>query len=260
MMVTPVADGHEYVPGICGLVKGSVIPGMTGMEAGQSAFGDVFAWFKNLLSWPLQLAVSEGQPGAQTEKVIEQIIPELSRQASQLSFDENSELSLDWFNGRRTPDANAHLRGAITGLTLGSDASRIFRSLVEATCFGSKAIVDRFIEQGIPVKGLIGIGGIAGKSPFIMQMLADVMNMPIRINRSEQTSALGAAMFAATAAGIYQKVEEAMEAMGQGFDIEYYPDKEKKVPLYAKRYKKYQDTGRFFENLNMKNSPAVNIQ
>lgn len=91
-----------------------------------------------------------------------------------------------------------------------------------------------------------------------MQMLADVMNMPIRINRSEQTSALGAAMFAATAAGIYHKVEEAMEAMGQGFDIEYYPDKEK-VALYAKRYKKYQDTGRFFENLNMENSHAVNI-
>jgi L-ribulokinase len=92
----------------------------------------------------------------------------------------------------------------------------MFRALAEATCFGAKAIVDRFVEQGIPVKGLIGLGGVAKKSPFIMQMMADVMNMPIRIHRSEQTCALGAAMFAATLAGIYEKVEDAMQAMGHG--------------------------------------------
>ncbi len=129
---------------------------------------------------------------------------------------------MDWFNGRRTPDANQMLKGALVGMDLGTDAPRIFRAIAEATCFGAKAIVDRFNSQGVPVKGLIGMGGVAKKSPFIMQMMADVMNMPIRIHKSEQTCALGAAMFAATAAGIYGKVEEAMEAMGQGFDAEYH--------------------------------------
>ena len=117
---------------------------------------------------------------------------------------------------------------------MGTDAPHIFKSLVEATCFGAKAIVDRFNEQGVPVKGLIGLGGVAKKSPFIMQMMADVMNMPIRIHKSEQTCALGAAMFAATAAGIYDKVEDAMNAMGQGFDAEYHPDTGN-VAIYKKR-------------------------
>src|SRR5690606_664813 len=147
------------------------------------------------------------------------LLKELSRQAAQISPHDAGELSLDWFNGRRTPDADASLKASITGLTLASDAPAIFRSLAEATCFGSKAIVDRFIEQNIPVKGVIGIGGIARKSPFIMQMLADVLNLPIRVNRSEQTCALGAAMFAATAAGIHPGIQQAMENMGQGFDL-----------------------------------------
>lgn len=256
ILVAPSSEMKgKFVPGICGLVNGSVIPGLIGMEAGQSAFGDVYAWFKNILAWPLQFAVNEDLPDIQAGispnlnfpgKIIDKIIPELSRYASQLSFDNKSELSIDWFNGRRTPDANAHLKGSITGLTLGTDAPKIFRSLVESTCFGSKAIVERFIEQGVPVKGIIGIGGIARKSPFVMQILADVLNMPIKINKSEQTSALGAAMFAATSAGIYEKVEDAMDGMGQGFDIEYMPD-EKKVPVYEGRYKRYRETGKFSE-------------
>src|SRR5699024_6320029 len=137
--------------------------------------------------------------------------------------------------GRRTPDANQMLKGAIAGLELGTDAARIFRALAEATCFGARNIVDRFVEQGVPVKGLIGMGGVAKKSPFIMQMMADVMDMPIRIHKSEQTCAIGAAMFAATAAGIYARVEDAMEAMGQGFDAEYHPNPDQ-VSVYANRY------------------------
>ncbi|MBP9874442.1 MAG: ribulokinase, partial [Haliscomenobacter sp.] len=113
-------------------------------------------------------------------------------------------------------------------------------------CFGAKAIADRFVQEGIPVKGLIGLGGVAKKSPYIMQMMADVMNMPIRIHRSEQTCALGAAMFAATAAGLYPKVEDAMEAMGSGFDAEYRPDPQR-AAFYAKRYQKYRKLGAFVE-------------
>ena len=245
ILVAPQSEmSGKYVPGICGLVNGSVLPGMIGMEAGQSAFGDVYAWFKSLLAWPLKNMLHQSgqiQKNA-IDDAIAGIIPELSKSASQLTADEESELSIDWFNGRRTPDANALLKGSITGLSLGSDAPKVFRSLVEATCFGSRAIVERFTEQGIPVKGLIGIGGIARKSPFVMQMLADVLNMPIKINRSEQTCALGAAMFAATAVGIYDKIEDAMDAMGQGVDTEYHPDPDK-ILLYARRYIKYKSTG-----------------
>lgn len=252
MLVAPAEEMNgKYVQGICGLVNGSIIPGMIGMEAGQSAFGDVYAWFRDLLAWPLKHLLN--RPGDEnsrvTDELIEKIIPELSRLAMQLPLKENAELSIDWFNGRRTPDANALAKGGITGLSLGSDAPAVFRSLVESTCFGAKAITDRFAAQGVPVKGLIGIGGVARKSPFIMQMLADVINMPIRINRSEQTCALGAAMFAATAAGIYAKVEDAMHGMGQGFDAEYRPDA-KKAAIYDQRYRKYLSAGTYLEQLN----------
>ncbi|MGN6354210.1 MAG: ribulokinase [Parafilimonas sp.] len=246
-LVAPVEDMQgKFVQGICGLVNGSVIPAMIGMEAGQSAFGDVYAWFKNLLSWPLHLATDVLDENT-IKSITDKIIPALSKQASMVPLHESNELSLDWFNGRRTPNANALLTSTITGLDLGSDAVKIFHSLAEATCFGAKAIVECFINQNIPVKGLIGIGGVAKKSPFIMQMMADVMNTPIKINKSEQTCALGAAMFAATVAGVYSKVEDAMQAMGQGFDVEYYPDKNK-VDIYRHRYKKYLGLGTYIES------------
>ncbi|WP_394767538.1 ribulokinase [Ferruginibacter sp.] len=253
MLVVPMNEVEgKLIKGICGQVPGSVIPGMMGMEAGQSAFGDAYAWFRNILMWPLQklLTTSAIVDNDTATKLIEEttnnIIAELSKEANLIPLEENNELALDWLNGRRTPDANQLLKGAISGLNLGTDAPRIFRAIAEATCFGAKAIVDRFNEQGVPVKGLIGIGGVAKKSPFIMQMMADVMDMPIRIHKSEQTCALGAAMFAATAAGIYSKVEEAMIAMGQGFDAEYFPDKNK-VDIYRRRFLKYKALGAFVE-------------
>jgi L-ribulokinase len=218
---------------------------MMGMEAGQSAFGDAYAWFRNVIAWPLQHLAGTSN-GKSIDETIDKIIPALSKQAALLPLDENSELAVDWFNGRRTPDADQTLKGAITGLNLASDAPRIFRAIVEATCFGARAIVERFVDEGVPVKGLIGLGGVARKSPFIMQMMADVMNMPIRIHKSDQTCALGAAMFAATAAGLYTKVEVAMNALGQGFDATYHPDKGK-TALYQQRYKKYNTLGKQIE-------------
>ena len=253
MLVAPGAEvGDKLIKGICGQVPGSVIPGMLGMEAGQSAFGDAYAWFKNVLAWPLQTLLPHTNlidavtAAALQKEISDKIITELSKAAALLPLEESNELATDWLNGRRTPDANQLLKGAFTGLNLGTDAPRMFRALVEATCFGAKKIVDRFNEEGIPVKGLIGLGGVAKKSPFIMQMMADVMDMPIRIHKSEQTCALGAAMFAATAAGIYNKVEEAMVAMGQGFDAEYTPDRER-TGIYKKRYEIYQAFGSFIE-------------
>jgi L-ribulokinase len=253
MLVAPVDEVKgKLVKGICGQVPGSIIPGMMGMEAGQSAFGDAYAWFKNLLAWPLENILLDTTivDRATAEKIqaeiSDRIIAALGKKASALPLKEDDELAVDWLNGRRTPDANQLLKGAFTGLDLASDAPRVFRSLVEATCFGARKIVDRFRNEGIPVKGLIGLGGVAKKSPFIMQMMADVMNMPIRIHKSEQTCALGAAMFAATAAGIYPKVEDAMNAMGQGFDAEYSPNPAKS-PIYEKRYQKYTELGDFIE-------------
>ncbi|PVD53092.1 ribulokinase [Terrimonas sp.] len=244
MLVAPVDEVKDIlVNGICGQVPGSIIPGMMGLEAGQSAFGDVFAWFKNILSWPIQKFITdETQRNAATEK----IIAALSEEAAKLPLNEKDELAIDWLNGRRTPDANQLLKGAITQLNLGTDAPRIFKALNEAICFGARAIIERFIDQGIPVKGLIGLGGVARKSPFTMQTLADIANMQIRIHKSEQTCAIGAAMFAATAAGIYSKVEDAMQAMGQGFDKVYTPDATK-VEIYNKRYKAYKKLGKFLE-------------
>ncbi len=253
MLVAPkeeVAD--TLVKGICGQVDGSIIPGMIGMEAGQSAFGDAYAWFKQILMWPVANLLAEAQGIAEddvekiTALIDSQLIPALSKKAEALPVTLSSELAIDWFNGRRTPDADQTLKGAIQGLHLGTDAPRIFRAIVEATCFGAKSIVDRFIDQGIPVKGLIGLGGVAKKAPYIMQTMADVMNMPIRIHKTEQTCAIGAAMFAATAAGIYARVEDAMDAMGQGFEKTYEPRPDM-VNIYAARYKRYKGVGEFIE-------------
>jgi L-ribulokinase len=251
ILVAPTNEMNgKLVHGICGQVNGSVIPGMTGLEAGQSAFGDTYAWFRNMLSWPLKNVLSQSKildlatANALRNELPDLMIPELSKHASLIPIEEDNEFAVDWFNGRRTPDANQMLTGAIAGLSLGSDAPRVFRALAEATCFGAKSIVDRFIQEEIPVKGLIGIGGVAKKSPFIMQMMADILEMPIRIHQFQHTCALGAAMFAAVVADIYPNVEEAMGAMGKGFDVTYYPNKNV-AEIYKKRYEKYKGLGEF---------------
>ena len=231
--------GDKLIPGICGQVDGSVIPGMVGLEAGQSAFGDVYAWFKNVLAWPLQFLDDKEQAKAIEDK----IIPALSAEAAQIPIEESTIIATDWLNGRRTPDADQNVKGTITGLNLGSSAPRIFRALVEATAFGSKAIADRFVENGVKVDSVVAIGGVAKKSDFVMQTLADVMGMPIKVARSEQSVALGAAMFAAVAAGIYKTTQEAQKAMGQGFEKEYVPNAEN-VTIYAELYRKYLELGK----------------
>lgn len=246
MMVVPVSDLQERtVKGICGQVNGSIIPGMMGLEAGQSAFGDVYAWFGNIITAPVKKILSDttlinADTAANLQQELSQrLLPLLSEQASQLSITEETPVAIDWLNGRRTPDADQSLRAAVSGLDLGTGTAQLFYSLAEATCFGARAITDRFEEEGVAAKGIIGLGGVAKKSPFIMQLLADVLQMPIRIHKSEQSCAMGAAMFAATAAGIYNKVEDAMQSMGQGFEKTWHPDKNKK-DLLKNRYKKYK--------------------
>ena len=244
--------GDNTVKGICGQVNGSVIPGMVGLEAGQSAFGDVLAWFKDVLSWPIDNLVmtssilSDKQKQDLQEEIDANFIRILAEQAENIPLSDTIPIALDWVNGRRTPDANQELKSAISGISLGTKAPHIFKALVNAICFGSKMIVDRFEEEGVKIDTIIGIGGVARKSPFIMQTLANVLNMPIKIAKSDQVPALGAAIYAAVAAGIHKTVEEAIKVMGTGFDIIYYPQVEI-VDIYQKRYTEYEALGRFVE-------------
>jgi len=253
MIVAPMAEvGDKLVAGICGQVDGSIVPGMLGLEAGQSAFGDIYAWFGKLLMWPVTNIISEmSWLDEKTKKKIEEetadkVIAELSKQAESLPVEETSIIALDWMNGRRTPDANQALKGAITGLSLGSDAPRIFKALVEATAFGSKMINERFISEGIRIDGVIAIGGVAKKNPFVMQIVADVLNMPIKVAASEQTCALGSAMAASVVAGVYKDIPSAQKAMGGGFEKEYHPDPEK-AKKYDVLFRKYMELGLFIE-------------
>ncbi len=243
---SPDVVGDRTVKGICGQVDGSVLPGMIGLEAGQSAFGDVLAWFKNLISWPLDNYLKGTMSAEELEKIKEDMIVSLSQQAERTPIKEGSPIALDWINGRRTPDANQQLKAAIVNLSLGTDAPKLFRSLVEAICFGSKKIVDRFIEEGVVIKTVVGIGGVAKKSSFIMQTLADVLNMPIKVAVSEQAPALGAAMYAAVASGIHPDMGAAVKAMGNGFEKTYHP-KAENVEVYQQIYQKYVALGDFVE-------------
>lgn len=254
ILIAPKGEmAGKLVGGICGQVDGSVTPDMLGMEAGQSAFGDVYAWFQQLLMYPVNnilqrsALLDEETKARLIAEIAERVIPELTSDAERISIDESGTVALDWMNGRRTPDANQLLKGAITGINLGSDAPRVFRVLVEATAFGAKRIVDRFVSEGVPIRSIIALGGVAKKSPFVMQVLADVLDMRIKVVRSEQACALGAAMFAAVCAGLHPTVEAAEAAMGSGFEVEYQPV-EANAAKYRTLYERYVKLGEFVES------------
>ena len=253
--------GGKTVRGICGQVDGSVIPNMIGLEAGQSAFGDLLAWFKDVLSWPLDNLVLKSELISEElkEKLREEaeynFIRLLSEEAEKIPLQDSIPVALDWVNGRRTPDANQKLKSAISNLSLGTKAPHIFKALVNAICFGSKEIVTRFEEEGIKIESVIGIGGVARKSPFIMQTLANVLNKPIKVASSDEAPALGAAIYAAVAAGIYPNVIEASKRLGSDFEAEYHPEKDQ-VELYEQLMTEYKQLGAFAESSALRKSPA----
>ncbi|PQV51516.1 L-ribulokinase [Jejuia pallidilutea] len=247
--------GNRTIKGICGQVEGSVIPGWIGLEAGQSAFGDVLAWFKDVLYWPIEhlVLVSDILTNDQKKKLEEEIetnfIKVLSEQAAQIPLTESIPTALDWINGRRTPDANQTLKAAMSNLSLGTKAPHIFKALINAICFGSKKIVDRFEDEEVQIDSIIGIGGVARKSPFIMQTLANVLNKPIKVAKSDQAPALGAAIYAAVAAGIYPDVIEASKHMGSDFEAEYFPEIET-IEYYKLLMNSYSELSEFIESIN----------
>jgi L-ribulokinase len=181
------------------------------------------------------------------------MIAELTLAAEKIDPASSTVLALDWMNGRRTPDANQNLKGAIMGLTLGTDAPAIFRALIEATAYGARSIVDRFVDEGVRIDGVIALGGVAKKSPLVMQIVADVLNKSIKVASSDQAVALGSAMAAAVVAGIHPSIPKAQETMGGGFETEYHPDPAM-VRIYDKLYGHYKSFGAFVEGETERNS------
>ncbi len=242
---------ETLVPGICGQVDGSVVPGWIGYEAGQSAWGDYFAWFRNLLMWPVEHIIPQEVQITedQIEAVEKRIIRELEQVADKLEPSESAPLALDWINGRRTPIANQKLTAALTGLKLGTDAPMILRSLLESVAFGARAIIETFEKHGIKINRVMAIGGVARKSMLGMQILADITNRSIHVTAVDQACATGAAVFASVAAGLYPDVFTAQKALSSGTDRVHKPDPER-VRMYNKLYEKYLRLGAFIEGEN----------
>lgn len=240
IIVTPKSDlENKLIPGISGQVDGSVIPNLIGLEAGQSAFGDVYAWLRNILSWSLNLSETEDQKSIENK-----ILIKLTEEAEKLPLSDNDLIANDWLNGRRTPFADQSLKGGIVGLTLGTTPAELFKGLVEATAFGSKAILDHIEKEGVKVTEIIGVGGISLKSSYVMQTLADIMGVPITVATTEQAGALGAAMLAAVSAKVYDSIEEAQHALNQGVLQKYFPNKENQA-IYLEKYERYKELGSF---------------
>jgi len=205
IMIHPHEERLNDIPGVCGIVNGSVMSGYYGIEAGQSAVGDIFLWFVNNL-------VPESYGKTQDEK-----FKNLEKAALKLKPGESGLLALDWNNGNRTILVDVRLTGLLLGQTLHTTPEEIYRALMEATAFGALAIIDRIEEYGVAVKEVVNCGGLAAKSPLLMQIYADVTGRPMKISHSDQTPALGAAMFSAVAAGKnsggYDSMEEAQNKM-----------------------------------------------
>ncbi len=257
MAVGPKGSSERLISGICGQVDGSIVPGMLGYEAGQSSFGDVYAWFKEILFWPIERLlpksslIDDDLKSRLSDEISTGIIKQIEADAEKLNPDDTGLIALDWLNGRRTPFADQRLKGAIIGLNLGTDAVKMYRAFVEATAFGSKAIIAKFIQDGLVIDEVVAIGGIPQKSSLVMQILADVIDMPVKVAESFQAVALGAAIFGAVASGYYKDISTAQKNMASGFMKVYKPDK-RSVETYKRIYKLYQEVGSSLEGIMRK--------
>jgi len=225
MMVHPLSQPLPDIPGLCGIVPGSIVPGMYGLEAGQSAVGDIFNWFVNHLT-PAKYTAKGDAHG------------NLTREAARLLPGQSGLLALDWNNGNRTVLVDPLLSGLLVGQTLHTTAAETYRALVEATAFGALTIIRRFEEYGVQVKEVVNCGGIAEKNPFVMQIYADVCNRPMKISRSAQTCALGSAIFGAVVGGAYKTTEQAQRRM-TGVKSTVYRPKKAAAATYAELYELY---------------------
>jgi L-ribulokinase len=216
----------EDIPGICGIVNGSILPGFYGLEAGQSAVGDIFAWFVN--------TICKGDSNTHQQ---------FTEEASQLSPGESGLLALDWNNGNRTVLVDPLLSGLLLGQSLHTSQAEVYRALIEATAFGARAILERMDEYGVETRRIVCAGGIAQKNPMMMQIYADVTGREMLIAGSDQACALGSAVVAAVAAGSesggYDDFVSAQKAMTRLDERVYYPDSEAQV-IYDELYRLYK--------------------
>lgn len=224
----------------CGQAENSILSGYVGVETGQAAFGDIFAWFKRLLEWPVAQMSEDEKSESSKEllgKIEDQVLVMLQKKAEELP-EEPFPIALDWFNGRRYPNTDDFQRSAITGLSLGMDAPYLYRGLVFGAVCGLYRLIESFEKQGIDIEKVIAVGGISKKSPYVMQMLSDLSDREICILDSDQTCAQGAAMYAAVASGIYKDLEMAAGHIAAKCIKVYKPNSRKKE-WYRKHYYEY---------------------
>lgn len=224
----------------CGQAENSILPDLVGVETGQAAFGDIFAWFKKLLLWPVENArevLGEEVCTRLCRTLDERMLVDLQKAAEALP-DEPFPVSLDWFNGRRYPDTDDFQKAAIGGLRLGMEPPYLYRSLVFGAVCGMKRIVEGFEEQGIEIHNVIAVGGISKKSEYVMQMMADVLGKQVAIVDADQTCALGAAIYAAVGSGAYGSVSEASERLAAKEIRRFEPDF-KRHEFYMGHYAEY---------------------
>jgi len=229
-----LGNEERFVPGMCGVVEDGILPGYFGYEAGQSAVGDIFAWF-----------VENGVPARYAEEAEARglsLYSLMEEKAAGLKPGESGLLALDWWNGNRSILVDADLSGLIIGYHLQTTAGELYRTLLEATAFGTQTIISAFVEHGVPVEELYACGGLPEKSPLLMQIFADVTGKPIKVAASAQTPALGSAMFAAVAAGPerggHRSIIEAAQAMARLKDRVYRPNPEAHA-VYKELYAEY---------------------
>jgi len=232
--------GNKRVRGAFSQAEGFVYPGMFSVELGLSAFGDAYAWLSNLLAY---LPEKKGESVSKGS-----ILVELAEDAAKLPLEMDAPFATDYFNGRRSPDQNPNLWASIMGLRLRSTAPELYRAIVEATCFGTRAFIDRMNEVGEMPEEVICIGGISQKSHFVMQMMADICGIPMKIYDCKESCAQGAAMIGAAIAGLYPTVQDAQAAMLAGIKNVFLPDASRRE-FYNKRYELYQSATQFTEHI-----------
>jgi L-ribulokinase len=239
MMTHPNSERLPDIPGVCGVVNGSIVPGYFGIEAGQSAVGDIFNWF-----------VNEFAGGEKAHAL-------LTKQAEILAPGASGLLALDWNNGNRTVLVDPRLTGLLIGHTLQTTSAEIYRALIEGTAFGARVIIERLEEYGVRVSEVINCGGIAEKNPMVMQIYADVIDRPMKVSRSSQTCALGAAIFGAVVAGSdaggYDSVEAAQAQMC-GVKPKIYQPERKRGEIYDRLFKLYRQLHDAFGTNSYNNS------
>ncbi len=245
---TEVMAGR-LIDGVFGQVDGMILPGHDGFEVGLSSFGDAFAWLRRLLSWPIeQLLPEDADPGLK-KKMTERILPALTAEAEKLPLRLEAPLATDYFNGRRNPVLNTSITASLTRLKIHTSAPELFYAIVESTAFATKAILDHMDSRNVAIDELVAVGGVAQKSPFVMQLMADVVQREISVSATKNAGAMGAAIHAAVASGLYPNVRAAQEAMCPPVISTYRPTSDKtRIDLLMKRYERYLDLVHFTED------------